>query len=93
MFIEEMYLLIRKMNGDKAVLSECTVNFKPDGVQIISKDEGVAFDMKSEDVSTVSMSAYIIASYLEKRDFDPRHLMTMSFNRCAFFIPYEKKTA
>lgn len=92
LLIEEMYLLIRKMNGDKAVLSECTVILKPEGVQIISKDEGVAFDMGSEDVSTVSMSAYIIAAYLEKRDFDHRHLMTMSYNRCSFFIPYAAET-
>ncbi|WP_352397953.1 hypothetical protein [[Clostridium] aminophilum] len=92
LLIEEMYLLIRKMNGDKAVLSECTVILKPEGVQIISKDEGVAFDMGSEDVSTVSMSAYIIEAYLEKREFDHRHLMTMSYNRCSFFIPYAAET-
>ncbi|MDT3845058.1 MAG: multidrug transporter MatE [Bacillota bacterium] len=92
LLIEEMYLLIRKMNGDKAVLSECTVILKPEGVQIISKDEGVAFDMGSEDVSTVSMSAYIIAAYLEKREFDHRHLMTMSYNRCSLFIPYAAET-
>ena len=88
MLIEEMYLIIRKMNGDRPVLAECTVFLKPDGVQIISKDEGVSFDMADDDISTVSLSAYIVASYLEKKDFGNRHLTTMSFNRSSFFIKY-----
>ena len=88
--IEEMYLIILKMNDDKPVLAECTVFLKPDGVQIISKDEGVSFDMSDDDISTVSLSAYIVASYLEKRDFGNRHLTTMSFNRSSFFIKYNE---
>ena len=86
MLIEEMYLIIRKMNDDKAVLAECTVFLEPDGVRIISKDEGISFDMADEDISTVSLSAYVVASYLEKKDFRNRHLTTMSFNRSSFFI-------
>ena len=88
LLLEEMYLFIRKMNGDKAVLCECSVFLKPDGVKIISKDEGVAFDMADEDLSTVSLSSYIISSYLEKEDLSNRHLITMSFNRSSFFIKY-----
>ena len=88
--IEEMYLIILKMNDDKPVLAECTVFLKPDGVQIISKDGGVSFDMSDDDISTVSLSAYIVASYLEKRDFGNRHLTTMSFNRSSFFIKYDE---
>ena len=61
-----------------------------DGVQIISKDDGVSFDMADEDISTLSLSAYTVASYLEKRDFGNRHLTTMSFNRSSFFIQYEQ---
>ena len=37
------------MNDDKPVLAECTIFLKPDGVQIISKDEGVSFDMADDD--------------------------------------------
>ena len=86
-----MYLIILKMNDDKPVLAECTVFLKPDGVQIISKDEGVSFDMSDDDISTVSLSSYIVASYLEKRDFGNRHLTTMSFNRSSFFIKYDEE--
>lgn len=90
LLIEELYLFIRQMNDDKAVLSECSIFLKPDGVQIISKDEGVSFDMADEELSAKSLSAYTIASYLEKRDFGNRHLTTMSFNRSSFFIKYHQ---
>lgn len=90
LLIEEMYVFIRQMNDNKAILAECTVFLKPDGVQIITKDEGVSFDMADENNSTLSLSAYTVASYLEKRDFGNRHLTTMSFNRSSFFIQYEQ---
>lgn len=90
LLIEEMYALIRQMNDNKPVLAECSVFLKPDGVQIISKDEGVSFDMADEDISTKSLSAYTVAAYLEKRDFGNRHLTTMSFNRSSFFIKYNE---
>lgn len=46
--------------------------------------------MADEDISTVSLSAYTVASFLEQRDFGNRHLTTMSFNRSSFLIPYPK---
>jgi len=91
LLIEEAYVLIRKMNDDRAVLAECTVNLKPEGVQIISKDDGVSFDMVDEDISTKSLGAYTVAMYLEKKDFGNRHLTTMSFNRSSFLIKSEDK--
>ncbi len=90
LLIEEMYMFIRQMNGDKPVLAECTVLLRPEGVQIISKDDGVSFDMADEDLSTKSLSAYTLAMYLEKRDFGNRHLTTMSFNRSSFFIRFKQ---
>lgn len=88
LLIEEMYMLIRQMNNNKPVLAECSVFLRPEGVQIISKDDGVPFDMADEDISTVSLSAYTVASYLEKRDFGNRHLVTISFNRSSFLVKY-----
>jgi hypothetical protein len=90
LLIEEMYTVISQMNKDKPVLAECTVILRPDGVQIISKDDGVSFDLADEDISTISLSAYTMASFLEQRDFGNRHLTTMSFNRSSFFIKYNE---
>ena len=89
LLIEEMYNIIRQMNKNKPVLAECSVFLRPDGVQIISKDDGVPFDMADEEISSISLSAYTVASYLEQRDFGNQHLTTMSFNRSSFFIKYE----
>jgi hypothetical protein len=85
-----MNMFIRQMNDNKAVLAECTVFIRPEGVQLISKDGGVSFDMADEDLSIKSLSAYTVASYLEKRDFGNRHLTTMSFNRSSFLVKYDQ---
>ena len=86
LLIEEAYMLIRQMNDNKAVLAECIVSLKPEGVQIISKDDGVSFDMADEDISIMSLGAYTVARYLEKKYFGNRHLTTMSLNRSSFLI-------
>ncbi|MCR5774064.1 MAG: hypothetical protein K6G42_03150, partial [Lachnospiraceae bacterium] len=90
LLIEEVFMLIRQMNDNKAILVECTVFILPDGIRIISKDEGVFFDMADENVSTVSLSAYTVASYMEKLELDNRHLVTMGFNRSTFFVRFPK---
>lgn len=86
LLIEEMYMFIRKMNDNKAVLAECSVTIKPDGVLIISKDEGVYFDMADEKMSTASLSAYTVSLYLQNDHFRNRHLTAMGFNRSACFV-------
>lgn len=86
LLIEEMYVLISQMNNDKDVFVECTVFVHPNGIQIISKDDGVSFDMADENISTKSLSAYTVSMYLEKKEFTNCHLTTMSFNRNSFFI-------
>ena len=86
LLIEEMYVLISQMNNNKEVFVECTVFVHPDGIQIISKDDGVSFDMADENISTKSLSAYTVSMYLEKKEFTNRHLTTMSFNCNSFFI-------
>ncbi len=86
LLIEEMYVLISQMNNNKEVFVECTVFVHPDGIQIISKDDGVSFDMADENISTKSLSAYTVSMYLEKKEFTNHHLTTMSFNCNSFFI-------
>ena len=89
LLIEEIYILILQMNNYVNVLAECTIFLHPDGIQIISKDDGVLFDMADEKISTKSLSAYIISMYLEKGGFENYNLTTMSFNRSSFFIKYK----
>ena len=52
---EELYMLIREKNEDKPVLSELTVFLRPDEIKIITKDDGILFDISEEDVNVTSI--------------------------------------
>ena len=84
-------MLIREKNGGKAVLSECSVLLRPEGVQIITKDEGILFDISEEDVNVTSILALTVSAYMEKLGQNRRYLTTMSFNRCSFLIKANKE--
>ena len=86
LLIEELHMLIREKNGGRAVLSECTVALRPEGVQIITKDEGVLFDISEEDVTVTSLVSLEVSAYMEKLGQNRRHLTTMGFNRSSFLI-------
>lgn len=86
LLIEELYTLIREMNGNIVVLAECTVIFREDGIQIISKDAGVTFDVSDENIGISSLAGYTVALYLEKETVSNRHLATLGFNRSSFLI-------
>ena len=86
LLIEELYMLILEKNGDKTVLSELTVFLHPDEIKIITKDNGVLFDVSEEDVNVTSLAAFAVSAYMEKLGDNRRHLTTMSFNRSAFAI-------
>lgn len=86
LLIEELYVLIWEKNEGRTVLSECTVFLRPEGVQIITKDDGVLFDISEEDVSVTSLASFAVSAYMEKLGEDRRHLTTMSYNRSAFLV-------
>ena len=86
LLIEELYMLIREKNGDKGILSECSVMLRPEGVQIITKDDGVLFDISEDDVTVTSLISLAVSAYMEKLGQNRRHLTTMSFNRSSFLV-------
>ncbi len=86
LLVEELYMLIAEKNEGRQVLSELTVFIRPEGIQLISKDDGVLFDISEEDVSVTSIASFVVSNYMEKLGNDKRHLTTMSFNRSAFLI-------
>ena len=86
LLIEELYMLIREKNGDKNVLSELTVFLRPEEIRLITKDDGILFDISEADVDLTSIAAFAVSSYMEKLGQDKRHLTTMSFNRSAFVV-------
>jgi Na+-driven multidrug efflux pump len=90
LLVEELYMLIREKNGDKKILSELTVFLHPEEIKIITKDDGVLFDISDDDVSVTSIASFAVAAYMEKLGENRLYLTTMSFNRSAFVIKTNK---
>ncbi len=86
LLVEELYILIREKNEDKKVLSEFTIFLHPDQIKIITKDDGILFDISEEDVTVTSLASFAVSAYMEKLGDNRHHLTTMSFNRSAFAI-------
>ncbi|MBQ7660965.1 MAG: multidrug transporter MatE [Clostridia bacterium] len=86
LLVEELYMLICEKNGNKPVLSEFTIFLHPEEIKIITKDDGVLFDISEADVSVTSLAAFAVSAYMEKLGQNRRHLTTMSFNRSTFVI-------
>jgi hypothetical protein len=90
LLIEDLYMLIYEKNGvDKAVYAECTIIIRDTGVQIITKDDGVLFDLSSDDVVAGSVVEFMVSGYMEKLKDNKKYLTTMSYNRNTFRINYE----
>ena len=90
LLIEDIYMLIYEKNGvDKAVYAECTVIIRETGVQIITKDDGVLFDLSSDDVIAGSIVEFMVSSYMEKLKDNKKYLTTMSYNRNTFKVNNE----
>ena len=91
LLIEDLYMLIYEKNGvDKEVYAECTVIIREAGVQIITKDDGVLFDLSSDDVIAGSIIEFMVSGYMEKLKDNKKYLTTMSYNRNTFRINYEE---
>lgn len=86
LLIEELYMLIREKNENKTILSEFTISLHPDEIKIITKDDGVLFDISEEDVSVTSIASFAVSAYMEQLGENRHYLTTMSFNRSAFVI-------
>ena len=86
LLVEELYVLICEKNEDKKVLSEFTIFLHPDMIKIITKDDGVLFDISEEDVNVTSLASFAVSAYMEKLGDNRHHLTTMSFNRSAFAV-------
>ena len=86
LIIEEIFMLIREKNNGKKVLGECAVLLRPEGVQLIIRDDGEHFDISDENVAVTSLGAFVVACYMEKLAEEKHHLKTLSFNRTSFML-------
>ena len=86
LLVEELFMLIWEKNGGKDVLCECTVILRPEGVQLITKDEGILFDISEDDVTVTSIVSLAVSAYMNKMEDNKNYLTTISFNRSSFLV-------
>ena len=58
-------------------------------LQIITKDDGVLFDLSSDDVIAGSITEFMVSGYMEKMKNNKMYLTTMSYNRNTFKVKFE----
>ena len=89
LLIEELFMLVFEKNGNKTTYAECSVFIREDGIQIITKDDGVLFDLSSDDVIAGSITEFMVSGYMEKMKNNKMYLTTMSYNRNTFKVKFE----
>ncbi len=86
--IEDLYMLIYEKNGSgkQLISAECTVILRDNAVQIITKDDGVLFNLSDEDANAVSCLAFVVSGYMDALKGNKKYLTTMSYNRNTFMV-------
>ena len=87
LLIEELFMLIYEKNDKKnTVCAECTVILKDGSIRIITKDDGVLFNIADEDAGISSLRSFVVASFMETLKTGKKYLTTMSYNRNTFSL-------
>lgn len=86
--LEEFYMLVHEKNDGKPVQSECAIILRPEGVQIVERDNGILFDIAEDENTITSLTSYVVSLYIEKLNVEKKYLKTMSFNRSSFLVKH-----
>ena len=82
--LEESFLIVRDKNPGKRILADCTLIVNPEYVQLITRDNGVIFDVTDYNAEIRSLREYMNAM-LNKNGLDSSYMTTTSFNRNSYF--------
>ena len=82
---EELFMLVYDLNPGKTVLAECIVE-SGERVHIITKDNGVYYDLTNSDLQVESFRSFVVSSLTENLTRNRINLVSLSFNRNAFEI-------
>lgn len=86
LIIEEAFMLIREKNKGGKVLGECAVLLRPEGIQLIIRDDGEHFSISDENAEVTSLGSFVVSCYMEKLAEEKHHLKALSFNRTSFML-------
>ncbi|SEF94134.1 Na+-driven multidrug efflux pump [Butyrivibrio sp. Su6] len=82
---EELFMLVYDLNPGKTVLAECIVEVG-NNVHIITKDNGVYYDLTDTDHKVDSFRSFVVSGLTEKLVYKKINFASLSFNRNAFEI-------
>lgn len=82
---EELFMLVYDLNPGKTVLAECIVEVG-NNVHIITKDNGVYYDLTDTDHKVDSFRSFVVSGFTEKLVYKKINFTSLSFNRNAFEI-------
>jgi len=82
---EELFMLIYDLNPGKTILAECIVE-AGDKVHIITKDNGIHYDLMDIDSKVGSFRSFVVSELTERLTRKRINLVSLSFNRNAFEI-------
>ena len=82
---EELFMLIYDLNPGKKVLAECIVEAGK-GVHIITKDNGIFYDLTDPDNEIGSLRSFVVSCLTENITSKKLNFTSLSFNRNSFEI-------
>ena len=81
-------MLIYEKNSPEIILGECVISLTDEGILIITRDDGMLFDISEEDTMANSVASFVVSGYMVEMKDDKAHLTTMSYNRNSFLVKY-----
>ena len=87
LILEETGTLAFHDNKLRESIAEYTVGIQPDGVYIVTRDTGDISDITQTDGNLDDVQAYVVGKLMQETS-DKQYLISASFNRCYYRIPY-----
>lgn len=83
LIIEETLMTVFEKNSGKKILADCTIIVSDSEIQLITRDNGIIFDITDPDLALGSLSEYVAARLMSVGQ-DNSYLTTTSFNRNSY---------
>ena len=81
--LEETFEIVKEKNAPKRVLADCSVIVGKEHVRLITRDNGMIFDITDVNADIKSLGQYVAARLIEKNS-GAEYITTISFNRNSF---------
>ena len=83
LMIEETFMIVKEKNPTKKVLGDCSLIVNDDMVHLITRDNGIIFNIIDVNAEINSLRQYVAARMIEKNS-GAEYLTTISFNRNSY---------